>query len=331
MKIKDTDFAYIIGRIRYQELKLLQQNDLDRMLNASSADEAFQVLSQLKFSENLGANVKPADFQEVIDKTLLGIKQFLKKYTPHKWPMRVLWYRFDLHNLKTIIKAKLTDQSFEEVKPLLSDLSVTSSEEYSKAVYEGDLNAYIRMYNNDKIWGAIEKALEAKEFRDVDAILDKAVMENIAETALDTKNQFIIDFVQKEIDGLNVMMFARMTEEEKKTRMDEAFIKGGLLDREVFSSSEKLVAKLDRLIQYSRFIKPFLDADDGSHHKLEKERMDILTEHMHKARYIAFGIEPVFAYFWTAYLSARIIRMIMVGKLANVPVSEIRERLYKFN
>ena len=245
--------------------------------------------------------------------------------------MRVLWYRFDLHNLKTIIKAKITDQSFEDVKPLLSDLAVTSSEEYEKAVYEGDLDAYIRIYDKEKIWQAIEQALKAKEFRDVDAILDKAVMENIAETALNTKNKFIIAFIQKEIDGLNVMMFARMTAEEKEKRMEEAFINGGTLPREAFISTEKLVDALGRNLIYTRLVKPFLDADDGSHHRLEKERLDILTDHMRTTRHIPFGIEPMFAYFWFAYLSARIIRMIMVSKLARVPVSEIRERLYKFN
>jgi V/A-type H+/Na+-transporting ATPase subunit C len=61
--------------------------------------------------------------------------------------------------------------------------------------------------------------------------------------------------------------------------------------------------------------------------KLEKLADDYIFDIAKQGKYVAFGIEPLVGYLMAKENEAKIIRMIMVGKMNNIPNEIIRERL----
>ena len=60
---------------------------------------------------------------------------------------------------------------------------------------------------------------------------------------------------------------------------------------------------------------------------LEKLIDNYIMNMMRDAKIIPFGVEPVIAYIYAKETEIKIIRIIMVGKLNNIAVEVIRERL----
>ena len=50
-------------------------------------------------------------------------------------------------------------------------------------------------------------------------------------------------------------------------------------------------------------------------------------KYMRLSRYVTFGVEPIVAYFVSRDQDLNIIKMILVGKLNQLPEDEIRERI----
>ncbi len=65
--------------------------------------------------------------------------------------------------------------------------------------------------------------------------------------------------------------------------------------------------------------------DEKSFVKLDKLTYDHFTDYIQQAKRIAFGPEPVFAYFWAKKNNALVIRSVMVGKLNNIAPENIRK------
>ena len=61
--------------------------------------------------------------------------------------------------------------------------------------------------------------------------------------------------------------------------------------------------------------------------KFEKLSDDFIFELAKKGKFVAFGIEPLIGYLMAKENETKIIRMIMVGKINEIPNELIRERL----
>ena len=112
-------FAYLTGRIRALETTLLSENEVERMVDSKSAKDAFRVLNELTYADFLGDINKIEEFQKVIDAGLQETKTLIRKLSPYKWFLNILWYRYDIHNIKTLLKAKIMGKSFENVESIL--------------------------------------------------------------------------------------------------------------------------------------------------------------------------------------------------------------------
>jgi V/A-type H+-transporting ATPase subunit C len=67
--------------------------------------------------------------------------------------------------------------------------------------------------------------------------------------------------------------------------------------------------------------------EDGSFSALNRETENYLTQFLKYTRYVTFGADPLFAYFAAREQDLNIIKMILVGKLNELPKEEMRERM----
>jgi len=60
---------------------------------------------------------------------------------------------------------------------------------------------------------------------------------------------------------------------------------------------------------------------------LEKALDDLLMSYIRSARLVTIGVEPLIAWLFAKETEIRNVRMIMTGKINNLPMDMIRERL----
>jgi len=337
--MKNEDFAHLAARIRALEPKLLNANELERMLLSKSAKDAYKILNELDYANHVGDIEDISGFQEVINAGLKDSKDLISKIAPYKWVFDVLWFRYDFHNIKTLLKAKLSGKSVEEVESFLMSFG---------AIDPGKLKTYIVMEENtdfgiekdheEMVKTAIGEAIKEFEKTEdpqmLDIFLDKKFCEITLYIAEKSKHSFIIDLVKKYVDLKNLEATIRIKIAGKdETFLKSVLIEGGNMETKRFIEIfHKELSELPDFLKHSEYAKVVAEGIKGfeeerSLSRLEKYSYDHLTDFIQLAKRVAFGPEPIIGYFWAKKNNALVIRTIMVGKLNGFEPEEIKSKL----
>ena len=333
-------FAYAIGRIRVLETKLLNANEVERMVGAKDAKDAYRILNETEYSSHLGDVDQIESFQEVINHGLLKAKNNLVQFSPNQRLLDIIWFRYDIHNLKTLIKGKEGDKPFEEIEPYLVPLGRVDLKTLRRYIYDNERSVGfgIDLVDEKRLMQAVDEAMRLYQAHNdsqaIDLTLDKAFFELIFEIVESFHNSFLLDFVQKSIDLANLNAFLRIKLQDRSQELlKKVLIKHGKIDPNVLVESfKKDLNQFKNVLKntdYAAEISEGIDyyQEHQSFTKLEKLCDDHRIEFIKNARNLSFGPEPLIAYFWAKKNNALVIRMIMVGKLSNLDQNLLRERL----
>lgn len=336
------DFAYAVGVIRVLETFILHENEVERMVLAHNARDAFRILNELDYADNKAGIDNPVDFQKVLDEGLLDIKTRLDKICPDKRILRILWYWHDFHNIKVMVKGKLSGKPYDEIEKLLSPMGAIPVESLKYFIYlDTDAPFHIRPQSEKYIKNKIRKVyvLFEKEKRNplvIDIYFDQKMMKMIFNIASDSKNEFLIKYVRKLIDINNIKLFFRMKVQEKPLELyDLAFLWHGAIHflkfKEAYKHDLAEFPDLMKSTPYAKIIREGYQhyAAEKTLIYLEKHAEDHLTEYIREAKLTPFGPEPLIAYFLAKRNNALVMRMILVNKMNNIDPEEIRTRLRK--
>lgn len=338
--INKHDFAYSVALIRTLETLFLSENEVERMMLAKDGKDSFRVLNEFDYSDNKAGIENPSDFQQVLDEGLLDIKEILEKVTPDKRILNILLFQYDFHNIKTMLKAKLSEKSFEEIESLLSKMGIISIEALKTFIFEDTNTAFgLEEQEEEYLKKKIKKIypLFEKNGNDpliIDLYLDQKLMKMVYNIAADSKNEFLIQYVQKLIDINNIRLFFRMKTQEKEL---EAFERGFLWHgtvpyskfKEAFSRELADFPEIMGGTAYAKIVQTGHKhyEEEKTFLFLEKEAENHLTDFIKRAKLIPFGPEPLIAYFLAKRNNSMLIRMILVNKLNEINPEEIQPRL----
>lgn len=334
------DFAYTIGVIRTLETLLLNSNEVERMTLAKNAEEAFRIFDEMDYADNTAGIKSASDFHKVLTEGLMDIKQRLSDITPNKRVLNIIFFNYDFHNIKTMIKAKLSGKTYEEISELISDLGAIKVAALREFIFEESNTAFNLDEKSELFIKGHIKAVQVlftKEDENpqvIDLYLDEKLMEIIHEIAKDFNSPYLVNYVKKLVDLTNIRLFFRMKLQEKDFELFKiAFLQNGNLPRQKFEAAYNL--KLDEFgevmksTDFGRLVETGLKhyQEEKTLIYLEKEIENYLTSYIKQAKQMAFGPEPLIAYFLAKKNNALIIRMIMISKLNNVDPEEIKTRL----
>lgn len=337
--INKYDFAYSVALVRTLETLLLSKNDVERMVLAKDAKDAFKILNEFDYADNKAAVENPADFQKVISEGLMDIKKILTKITPSKRVLNIILHQYDFHNIKTMVKAKLSEQSFEKIEYLLSDMGAIPKEALKNYIFEKTNTAFgLSEHTENYIKKKIQKVQKLFSHEQnplvIDLYLDQKLMKIIYGHAVDSGNEFLLQYIQKLIDLNNIKLFFRMKSQKKELNLYEiAFLWNGNILYPKFKDAYKHgLSDFPELFggtPYAKIIETGLKhyEDEKTFIYLEREIENYLTNFIKRAKLIAFGPEALIAYFLAKVNNALIIRMIMVNKLNEIEPEKIQKRL----
>jgi V/A-type H+-transporting ATPase subunit C len=327
--MRDTMFLYAVSRVKALENNLLSRSTVDRMLEAPTPEEALKILGETDYGNYFGDVESVYDFEKALDQGLRAAYKVIDDSTGDKRFTLLSRLRYDFHNLKVLIKEKYLG---EDYKSILSHTGSISVEALRKAVGDKDMTGF-----NPHIREAYEKATADFELNGdpqrIDMILDRGLYAYLLELAKDIGDDGLMEYIRTEIDLININTFLRIRKTGASVKLLEmALLDGGFLDRSVFLSSmgEPVSSFADRLssTKYDKVavegIGSFVDTGSTV---LEKISDDLLLNMAKRGKYAAFGVLPIIGYLRAKENEAKVIRMIMVGRINKIPAESLRERL----
>jgi V/A-type H+-transporting ATPase subunit C len=326
----DSKYAYAVGRIRVIEDKLFDKNKIDRMVDAKTADEAFKLLIDSGYGYSNGDDITPYDYEVLLKEEYKKVYDLLLEMAPAAEVFDIFLRKNDYHNLKVLLKAEFLGIGNYDLLLEVSAIPIVDLEQMVKNREWTDMS--------DVMKNALEECIntfnKTQDPQMIDLILDRALYIQIKEDADKLDNSFVSELISIMIDLTNINILMRI----KKIGKDwgffkKAFLPGGSIKEEVFFknlnlSDEKLIDTL-RNTEYEELSEEGITdyIKTGSFTKLEKLSDNYIISFIKKAKHISLGVQPLVAYLLAKENEIKILRIIMVSKINNIPSDVIRERL----
>lgn len=344
---------YELARTRALKSKLVEPDIYERLIDSNSIEEMVSILSDTVYKDDITAAMVDTPGYAGIEK---GLKDNLSRsfskiaeYTTEeaKPLIRVLLGRFDVWNIKTIIRGKHVGTSVSEItsavlpageldEPLVAKLSESAG---VKAVIDL-LSSWSFPYSR-VLREAYRKYKESGKLVDIELPLDIAFYQETLETlekmGKDMNTLMLKEFFSQEIDFTNILTALRLSQE--RYNPDEAekfFIEGGR--KFDLSKYKDLIREGDPAAATSVLARtPYSEAaEDGlkrySKNGLVSSFQRALEEYMMKAAHKLFLTDPLYigiviAYIWTKRNEVMNLRIIVRGKSVEMGEKAIREAL----
>lgn len=327
-------YEYATGLVRVLEKEILDQSDIARMIEAPNSEAAFSVLNDTDIKDNL-SGLNPERFEEAIQRDNVQLKKLIKRSASEDL-CRFIFLQEDYFNLKLVLKEKFLGIKINPEE--YSDLGTIKIEKLKKIadgkIKYGQDSANGFFSKNIKI---IKKILRKKEMKNfIDAVTDAAYFQNALYLAKKIGSETILDFLRLSIDTTNIKNFLRAKKlgiEIKK--IQKHLIAGGIIKtprlKKLFSEGEEiLLSFLKNRFAFSGEWGNLIETYENNRDIIELEKnLDLLPIIFlnSEARKIGSGAEIIFNYAYIKKIMNQNIRLILIGKINNIPIEEIKMRL----
>ncbi len=149
-----------------------------------------------------------------------------------------------------------------------------------------------------------------------------------------TENLFIRDYFRLRLDLANLKLFLRCRYLElPEERLNENFLPGGRLEKKLLLEHyQEGFDEVYQQLRSGRFGELWKLATEylvsrESFIVLEREIENLSMNYLKQARQITFGPEPLFAYGLARRHELKLVRIVLAGKLLQLPASFLKERI----
>ena len=327
-KYRPDEYIFACAAIACREKFLLTQDRIERMLDCKTVVDAARVLKELDYDEKFATT--GTEYDGALSRELEKIYELVVSMAPDETYFDVLLYQNDYHNVKALLKAEFLGVDADEY---LLDAGSYHADELKAMVFG-------RRYSDmrDEMARGIREVLESfgttQDPQVVDLIIDKACFRDMNSMVAELEMDFLKEYLALKIDTINLTTFARAREMKgSRSFFSTIFIENGNIDENVFLKGydEPLEHFADRLEVYGlhhvahegfRMLKK-----TGRFTALEKLSEDLLLASVESAKYVAYGIEPLFAYLVAKESEIKTVRIILSGLHARLSTDEIRQRV----
>lgn len=322
--VRDTEYAYAVGRIRALEKSLIDRNHIERMIDAETAGEAFDILRDSVYGQWISDVKNPFEYEAAIGSVLRDTYRILESILPEPEVFKPFLIRHDFHNAKVLIKSMFLDT---DADALLTDAGSIPVDVLKKAVGEKNYKE-IPDYMAKAVSEAIEAFNTTHSPQRIDVILDRAMFSAMSDMAQSTGYEFIVRLVELQIDLYNIKTLIRLRKRKDRHKYDaKVFIEKGKLPPDVFAQlmdrQDEDLANFLKKEGYGRLV----PAQDFGWPEFEKNEDDTVMRFIKDKKRVNLGIEPVIGYLLARENEAKVVRIIMVGKINGVKPENIKARI----
>jgi len=329
--IPENGYSYAVSRLKAMGNRLLDNNSILRLWESETFSSAMKLLAETHYSQWLPEMKSEDDFESLISTELNYVISEVKALSPDKEIPVLFQLPFDFHNIKVLLKDRITRASGQGRRvDLLTPLGNIATDDLLLAVESEDyrllpFGLHIVLPESISIWEQSHDVLL------VEKKLDEALFELMRNIAGNINVEGVKKWVKARIDAENIRNILRLTRFGMETGKIASFLHDG-----GFISREKLLLLVNEPLEgWSRII-GFADAaaalsqvesflvPEKALVELEKALDDYVSNVLAPYRYEAFAPENVLAYLWAKDMEAKNLRIVMVGKANGVDKDVIR-------
>ena len=317
---RDTDYAYAVARVRANELSLLTEADLEQLIVAESYKEAMRKLSDLGWGDWDGTMDYPDYIESYFDKTWCFLTETLDDI--HELDLLIL--PNDMQNLKATLKNMILQHDTEGI---YTNTTVYDTREIAQLVKEKRFEE-LPEFMIEPVKEAYAILVSGAGGQKADAVIDRATLKRMQELAEISESPLLMKMTELRLACADIKVACRCA----KTGKSMEFIKDSLVPCNTLSLDELAAAACDS----PEAVLAYVDTTDyaegaekmrESTSAFEKWMDDTMLDCVSEAKYTAFGIDPVVAYYLAREAEIKSARIILSAKKNNLSESIIRERV----
>lgn len=319
--MRETDFAYGVAHIRAHELSLLTRDNIESMISSKSLREAMRILGDKGWNAE-----NTEDFSPMLEEESRKNWELISHCLPAEHLLDCMIIENDFHNLKAAVKTVFTDESPDEyfVYP-----TVFPPELIKKAVKEKDF-ARLPECMREAAEEAYDVLTRLGQGQAADIVIDRKAMETKLKMAEESGSELLKRTVALNVAATNIKIALRCAD----TGKSEDFMKRAMLSScpviNIETLRKKALEGKKEVISYLGDVKAFSNSAEllkENSSLFSKCLDDAILEEAKKAKFTAFGIEPIFAYFIARETEIKNVRIILSLKRNGISESEIRRRV----
>jgi V/A-type H+/Na+-transporting ATPase subunit C len=345
------DYGYVNARIHGMRSRLLDRNTLEDLIFQPDLDSLIADLEKTPYKEDIveakvlysGVLCIEYALRKNFTKTFRKILGFVKGSEAERY-IRIFLHRWDVQNIKTILRGKNIHVTNEEILDCLVPAGELDEVTLTELIRQPDIRAVIDMLAT---WGIVyskpltEKYREFLEKEDL-AILECALDKYYYQEALETvktksyNNALIRNILMTEIDVVNLKTSLRMIRDHVDWEQAQEFlIEGGKeFDPDTLHHLMSLRGIEEVLKELQQT--PYRFLADVPENAIKTQKISVLEKQLEKFLIrkgtSAFQGDPlsvasVIGYFWSKYNEITNIRIISRCKTADLPDEQLKEEL----
>lgn len=318
--------AYAAGRVRALEKTMLTRSAIDRLCSAATVREIARMLSESGY----GDAYDQAGVERLADRRLSDACKLLNECSPEPNITDCFLVKFDVLNLKTLLKARLLKQA----EPMLTQNGLLDIETLKHAVSDASYKFLPPEYGDTL--RAIERriAIHADPLF-IDTELDKLMFRMISEKLARVKHvpEAISAYFSARSDMTNMLIALRVKQMGRSPEFASGlYVVGGTLDQHELSAICDEPSKLLRFCLYKPYY-AYLKRGMAEYSKgeglsaLEKQMDDYLFSLIEPHRFDIDSVLPLISYFMAREREAAAVRLIVTAKAVNAPQEALNSRL----
>ena len=307
-----------------EDSKLLKQIDYDILHNAAGLDAALLELNELNYFRT-HQNAQADNYGALLDGLTRSTFALMREISPSNLIWRMFQLYYDIHNMKLVVKERFFNKKLDALSMDMGGYSLPTIR--SAVVRKSD-----NILGNAVLTEGFFHALSLKSSYDIDFVLDKLYFKTLRDMATKLKSPEIEGFIIEKIDLFNIsLVFQTVSAGIPEGYFGRAFSEDGsyLLEHWLGFLRTDKPDEIEKF-QLWRKYKPIWAAARDRNQALAEVDVWIdnyMIEKTKACKLMAFGLEPICAYFFNKFMEIKNIRILLGGKAANHGSEEIRKRM----
>lgn len=328
--MKDTAFAGANARLRVYESKLLQTDQFERMLQATTFEEAARVLRDTPYRNDVDELLETRNYDTLLTKELQRVYTEMFALSPEPKLVGLFSLRYAYHNLKVFFKEKATGENFDS---MVIPIGKESMSVYRQAVQDGKSEILDKDYLDsiEEVNTALE---EYHDIQSIDIILDRRYFTHLRSLAEQIGNKEILEFVKYYIDLNNLSTLSRAIKQRKNRNFLTTILSssGNIPKENLVELGSETLASAGKRLSEGNFADIVQDSLDAETQELSPVKIDLVTDNaimyeMQKAKLQPFGPMPLLAFIHAKETEVKNLRLILAGKENDLSIERVRERM----
>ncbi len=324
------EYLFAVGKLRVYERKLINKAALTKLIECNDFGELVSILSERNYSDNISSVERPEDLENLIFDEMSNTIGKIKKLSHDKEATNLYLFRYDIQNLKLMIKAT---KNSEDVNHALLYRSIIDTENLEDSIKKENFYVFSDSFR-DKIKTIWLEEVQQGNLQEAEILLDKLWLETGYCHMKEREQIFLRDFFSVLIDLYNLKLIFRtkvMSYDQERVR--EYIAEGGFIDKAVILNScnmkQEGIVQSFQFSDYNKIIKQGLEYFEryNSFWKFEQLCNDFLIEFVDIVKFLVASVSVLIRYLVIKEIELKNLRAILIGKNNGLSHEQISQNL----